>query len=419
MLHYDLIVVGGGFAGACAAIAAAREGSNVLLVEKENCLGGAACANLVFPFMSYKTKNPQTGEEIVLSQGIFGEIVRNMKALNPKFNDFHYTEEYLKLVLNRMATEAGVHLLFHATLGEVRHEDGRVRSITVFSVSGETELSADCFIDATGNGDLAVRAGCGFTLGRPGDHLCQPMTLCFRVANVDKKMFFREELPGLQKLYKQYRAEGKIKNPREDILVFDLPVEGVLHFNSTRIVKHDPTDLFSVTEAEIEVREQVFELFDFLRENAKSFEKAELLSTAADIGKRESRMIHGDYELTEEDLVACTKFDDAVCCGNYDIDIHNPEGSGTSHYYFAPGTYYTIPYRALVAKDAENLLVAGRCISSTHEAQASYRIMPIVATIGEAAGVAAALAKPFGGEVRKISVKKLQDVLRENGAFLG
>ena len=128
-------------------------------------------------------------------------------------------------------------------------------------------------------------------------------------------------------------------------------------------------------------------------------------------------MIDGEYVLTGEDLVACTKFEDAIAAGNYDIDIHNPEGSGTSHYYFPEGTYYTIPYRSLQPKNADNLLVAGRCISSTHEAQASYRIMPIVCCIGEAAGTAVGLAAQAGVGVKAVDVPSLQATLKKNGAF--
>ena len=130
----------------------------------------------------------------------------------------------------------------------------------------------------------------------------------------------------------------------------------------------------------------MLELYRFLVENAPSCKDATLLSSSVEIGVRESRMIEGEYVFTEEDIVSCRKFDDAIAAGNYDIDIHSPDGSGTSHYWIPDGEYYTVPYRSLVPLGKKNLLVAGRCISSTHEAQASYRIMPIVASIGEGAG---------------------------------
>ena len=135
------------------------------------------------------------------------------------------------------------------------------------------------------------------------------------------------------------------------------------------------------------------------------------------IGARESRMTDGEYILTESDIVACRRFDDTVALGNYDIDIHNPEGSGTSHYYFPDGKYYTIPYRSLIPRGAENLLAAGRCISVDHGAQASIRIMPIVCCIGEAAGTAASLAVKHKVGVKEVDTSELKDLLTENGAL--
>ncbi len=161
--------------------------------------------------------------------------------------------------------------------------------------------------------------------------------------------------------------------------------DGVIHFNTTRIVKMNPTDPFQVTKAEIEAREQVFEMPDFLKNNIEGFENARIQSTALQIGIRESRKIVGEHILNVDELKSLARFDDAVAVANYDIDIHNPEGAGTSHYYFGKGEWYEIPYRSLIPKGKDNLLIAGRCISSTHEAQASYRIMPYCAQLDQAA----------------------------------
>lgn len=412
---YDLIVAGGGFAGTAAALSAAREGLRVLLFDKNNCLGGAAAGCLVNPFMPYwTTKN---NEKFFLSKGIFTEITDKLKSMGAMPNDSMFSEEYLKLVLNRLLIDAGVTLLYNSYLSDAETEDGVVKSVTVVNKSGNQTYYADYFIDATGDGDLSVLCGCNYRLGRENDNLCQPMTLCFRAANVDMDKF-REEYPEMQRLYKEYRESGKIKNIREDILTFKVPVKGIVHFNSTRIVKRNPVDAEDVTAAEIEAREQVFELFNFLRDNFEALKNSEIIMTAAEIGVRESRMIEGEYVLTQEDLVACTKFEDSIAVGNYDIDIHNPEGSGTSHYYFKPGEYYTIPYRCLTPKNTNNLLVAGRCISSTHEAQASYRIMPICCCLGQAAGTAAAQAHKNGTDVKNIDVKKLQKRLTECGIMI-
>ena len=416
MRKYELVVVGGGFAGVAAAIAAARARVDVLLVDKGNCLGGAAVNCLVSPFMPYSTVID--GEHVVLSAGIFSEIIRRMDERHAMVGERYFLEEELKFVLNDMVLEAGVKLLFHAYIFKAEKWDGRVTSISVATKSGETRIEADYFIDATGDAQLAYLADCPTTLGREPDHLCQPMTLCFRVGNVDRDRFYASQ-PRWSKIHAQMLESGQLINPRENILVFHTPIPNVLHFNTTRVVKKNPTCPEDVTEAEVLARQQVQEVYELLKEHADGLENSYLMMTAAEIGVRESRMIVGDYVLTETDCKDCTRFEDAIAASNYDIDIHNPEGTGTSHYFFKPGEYYTIPYRCLIPKEATNLLVAGRCISSDHGAQASYRIMPNVCTLGEAAGSAMGLAVKEGKQVRDIDVGTLQAELKKNGAFIG
>ena len=420
MLKYDLIVTGGGFAGTAAALAAARGRLNVLLIEKGNSLGGACANNLVNPFMPYWTKEPGRGR-LYLSAGIFREILDKLSAAGALGKDeMVFDEEYLKLLLNRMTADAGVKLLYHSYLTGAKMDGPVVNSVTAANKSGGMELAADYFIDATGDGDLTARCGFPLRLGRAPDNLCQPMTLCFRLANVDLDAFKRSR-DKINPLYKELQAQGKIKNIREDVLIFSTLSDGILHFNSTRVVRKNPVDAFDVTDAEIEAREQAYELYGFLRGQIDGFQNSRLIMTAAQIGVRESRMIDGEYLLTGEDLRACVKFEDSIAAGNYDIDIHNPEGSGTSHYYFPDGEYYTIPYRSLIPKGAANLLAAGRCISATHEAQASIRIMPIVCCLGEAAGAAVAAARANGSRtgLGGVDAGAVQDILRANGAFLG
>lgn len=415
MKKFDVLVAGGGFAGTAAAISAARGGKKVILFDKFNAPGGAAAVNLVTPFMPYWTINKERNKREYLTGGIFSEIVGKLRELGAMEGDDKFSDEYLKLVLNRMIKEAGVTVLYHAYLKEVEKEGKSIKSVTVSALGQDIKIAADTFIDATGDGVLSYLAGCSFMLGRNGDNLCQPMTLCFRVANVDIGRFYAE-MPEMQKLYKEKQSSGEIRNPRENILTFVVPAKGIIHFNTTRVVKLNPTDPFDVTEAEFAAREQVFELFDLLKASFSSMKDADLIMTAAGIGVRESRMIEGEHILTANDLKECTKFTDSVARGNYDIDIHNPEGTGTSHYYFAPGEYYTIPYRSLTVKDADNLLVAGRCISADHEAQASIRIMPICASTGEAAGIAASLAP--GGKVKEVDIKALRERLTASGALI-
>lgn len=420
-MEYDIIVLGGGFTGCAAAVAAARRGSRVLLIEASGSLGGAAVNCLVYPFMPNATKIiDEKGERqwLRLSRGIFAEL---SSELSKHAGAGNFLDEELKLLLDDKVIASGAELLLHAPLCGVEKKENHIERVSVVTKGGVLSFGARVFIDCTGDADLTVMAGVPTRLGREGDELCQPMTLCFRVANVDKKRFFasRELWQGL---YKRLLSEGKLTNPREDILVFDHPIENMLHFNTTRIVKLDPVDPFELTRAEIEARKQVAELMRFFKENdIPGMENAELVSTAPSIGVRESRMLTGEYILTGADLVACRVFDDAVAAGNYDIDIHNPEGSGTSHYYFPEGKWYTIPYRSLIPteRDCDNLLVGGRCISVDHEAQASIRIMPICTTTGEAAGIAASLAASAGASVQRIDIKELQRIIAENGGELG
>ena len=416
MKHYDLIVVGGGFSGVCAAMEAARKGCGVLLVEKYNCLGGAAANCLVMPFMNYWTKRKGSEENTDLAGDLFGRILKEMAALGgiSAENRKTFDEEILKLVLNRLCVEFGVELLFNTTVVGVEMDGRKIRSLKAWGKSRMLELSADRYVDATGDGELSVQAGCRCHVGREADGLCQPMTLCCRVKGVDMQTYLRHK-PEINPLYQQFQREGKIKNPRENVLLFTTMYDDILHFNTTRVVKLDPTDPAAVTRAELEAREQVFEIHDFLKGNIPGFEHARVLSTALQIGIRESRMIEGEYTLTVEDLKSLARFPDAIAVANYDIDIHSPDGAGTSHYYFGDGEWYEIPYRCLVPKDCDNLLVAGRCISSTHEAQASYRIMPFCAELGQAAGAAVSVAKEDGVLLRDVNVEKVRAILREEG----
>ena len=413
---WDLIVVGGGMTGVAAAVSARRMGLEVLILEKAGYLGGAAGTCLINPFMPYSTT--VDGKRFELSRGFFTELKKMLLEVggqSSKSEVLH--EEYLKLAMDRLVTKEGVQPLFHATLCGVEKDGETITAVKVATKAGALTFKANCFIDCTGDADLAVMAGCPFRLGRE-DGLCQPMTLCFRIGNVDIEKY-RENRPMMQELYKKFQAEGKITNPRENVLVFNTLVDGMLHFNTTRVVKHNPTDPLDVTKAEMIAREQMFEMYYFLRDNIPGFENSQLIYSAGEIGVRESRMIEGEYVLTEYDLKECTQFEDKIAAGNYDIDIHSPDGSGTSHYYFPAGTWYTIPYRTMLPRNADNLLVSGRCISTTHEAQASIRIMPIVTTLGEAAGVAAAVAAKAGVNVKQVDVKEIQRILQAQGAFIG
>ena len=415
MKKYDLIVIGGGFAGVGAALAAARDGAKTLIVDKSNCFGGAATGCLVNPFMPFSTNID--GVRTPLSRGIFLEIRKALKDRGARLRE-HFAEEELKIILNEMLEEAGVDILFHAYLCGVENRDGVIRSASFATKSGIVKLEADYFIDATGDAQAVFLAGGETILGRESDNLCQPMTLCFRVGNVDVEKFM-DSKASLMEAHAEALSRGELINPRENILVFRTNIPNVLHFNTTRVVKLNPVDPSDVTKAELIARKQVFEIYEFMKKHADGLEDSYLMMTASEIGVRESRMIVGEYRLTEADCRAFTLFEDGIAACNYDIDIHNPEGAGTSHYYFPDGKYYTIPYRSLIPKGIENMLVAGRCISSDHGAQASYRIMPTVCCIGEAAGTAIAIAASEGIDVRSVDTDLLRKKLTDKGAFVG
>lgn len=418
-MKYNLVVAGGGLSGVAAAVSAAREGLKVLLVEKSGCLSGAISNNLVYPFMPYWTKQ-KDGEDIgkkYLSQGIFKEMKERHDRYVDDCKDHEFNSEYFKIVLDDMTAEAGVDVLFHAVVYDVKTDGRKINSVSLTAKAQKITVEADFFVDATGDGDLFYLAGCDYQLGRESDSLCQPMTTCFRMSGVDLDLF-TEERPRLQELYKEKQAKGEITNPRENILVFFGVGEDVLHFNSTRVVMLDPTDPFDVSKAEVVARKQIHELIGFLKENSNAFTESALISVAVNIGVRESRKLKGVHILTGDELINCTVFEDSIALGNYDIDIHSPTGTGTSHRYFKDGEFYTIPYRSLLPKEYDNLLVAGRSISATHEAQASVRIMPICCCMGEAAGTAISIAYKTDKNVHTVDIKAVQKRLKENGAVL-
>lgn len=413
MAHYDLIVVGGGLTGVAAAVRAAREGVKVLLIERSGCLGGAISNALVYPFMSFTTVLPD-GSTRHLNAGIFTEMCRRHREANG-VSSRGWQPEIFRIVLDDMVTSAGVEVLFHNQLIDVTMFGRQVRAIRVAGKAGIREYSADFFVDATGDGDLMAFAGCDYQIGREKDSLCQPMTTCFRLSGVDIPKF-QEEKPALIEKYQQLQAQGQIRNPRENILVFYGLGKGVLHLNTTRVVKHNPVNDAELSVAEIEARKQVLEMYNFLCTYSEACRDAAIVSIAEEIGVRESRKLRGVHILTGDELKACTDFPDSIALGNYSIDIHNPEGSGTYMYDFKPGEYFRIPYRSLLPKETDNLLVAGRCLSADHEAHSAVRIMPICASMGEAAGAAVAVAHKSDANVHNVDVSAVQALLVAGGA---
>ncbi len=407
MKKYNLIVAGGGMAGVAAAVTAAREGLSVLIVEKFGSFGGAMSNSLVYPYCRYYLKGGKT----LLTDGIFTEI----RKRKDEYEDSSW--ETYKFVFDDMVTEAGVDVLFHSTVIKADCEARTVKSVAVATKSGIIEFGADFFIDATGDGELIYMTGCECQLGRESDNLCQPMTTCFRLGNVDLELYHKDK-PMLQEKYKELLKENKLINPRENILTFEGLADGILHFNTTRVVKHNPVDSFEISKAEIIARKQVWEMVDFLKKNSRAFENCTIISIAHHIGVRESRKLKGVHILTAEEIMNQTPFEDTIALGNYDLDIHSPEGTGTYICHFDERKYYQIPYRALLPKEYDNMLVAGRCLSANHEAHSAVRIIPICASMGEAAAVAISTALKTKTNVHTVDIKKVIERLKEKGAVV-
>ncbi|MCD6169814.1 MAG: FAD-dependent oxidoreductase [Candidatus Latescibacteria bacterium] len=417
----DAVIVGGGPGGFPAAVAAARNGANTLLVEQYGFLGGMATAGLVNPFMSF-----HAGEEQII-EGIFQELRERLEALgggsgcgDPR----SFNAEVFKIAAEQMCLEAGVKLLYHTIFVDSHVTGDRIDGIIVENKSGRTAIMAQVVVDATGDADVAARAGVPVEIGRPEDGATQPMTLFFYVADVDtEKMenYFCDhpEDRGFLSFVEEATRNGDLQLKRENILLFKLPQKGQIAVNSTRIVGVDGTRAEELTRAEIEGRKQVMMLMRFFRKYLPGFQQSYLLAIAPQVGVRETRRIVGEYVMTAEDVLQGKKFNDVIARGAYGIDIHNPKGKGSTVRYLKPGTSYDIPYRCLVPLEIENLLVAGRPISATHEAHSAIRIMPQCMAIGQAAGTAAALALQTGVPPRKVGIAQLQTALISQGANLG
>lgn len=451
--QYDIIVVGGGPAGTVASIAAAREGARVACIERYGFLGGTLTAAMVAPIMGF-----HAGERQVV-RGIPQEIVDRLIALGaspghvPDPIDFCYTitpfdYEGLKRVYLEMAVEAGVDLWLHTVFLDAAATDGLIESVRLWQKDGIKDLRASIYIDASGDADLAAAAGAATQIGREQDHRTQPMTLMFRLGNVDWdgvmdhvatdvrevqhgqgvheriEIEWLRSLPirgfaGFSSLVAAARERGEWTVPRDRLLVFEGVRPGEAVVNTTRVLGRLGTVGADLSRAEIEGRQQAYQVVDFLRRHLPGFASAYLLETPAQIGVRETRRIVGDYMLTQEDILSGRKFPDAIACGAYPIDIHDPASARLIAKRLPPGEYYTIPYRALLPRGARNLLAAGRCISATHEAFAAFRVSAIVMAIAQAAGTAAALARQGGILPARVNAVTLRTRLRERGAFLG
>ena len=446
ILKFDVVVLGGGPGGVVAAIAAARAGAKTLLVEREGYLGGALTSCGVGPMMTF-----HAGETQVIC-GLAGEMVDRLMARRYSpghMEDFvGYTStvtpfdaEGMKIVWEDMAVEAGVTLLYHAVYTGCEAERGHIRSVDVFTKGGFLKINANVFVDATADADVAVNAGIGTVYGRETDNHAQPMTLNMKLYGVDREAMMayvlsnpEDNLPsipherlrliprtGMQGAYsilQKAKDNGEFHIDRDQVLVFETNNFGEFIINMSRVCKHKIMDAFDYTAAEIEGRKQCAEIYAFLRNHVPGFANSRVAFTGPSIGVRESRKVNGVYKLMAEDLLENKMFDDAVSMGGYPIDIHSPDGSAMEHRHLAPDSWYSIPYRSLIAKEVDNLVMAGRCISASHEALAAIRATPILMGYSQASGLAAAMAAKNGCGVQAVDVQALRKQLRVDGVFL-
>ncbi|MDA8218445.1 MAG: FAD-dependent oxidoreductase [Dehalococcoidales bacterium] len=443
----DVIVVGGGPTGIAAAIAAARNGARTILVERYGFLGGTATAGLVGPFM---TSYDDTGE-VQIVRGIFDELMRRLETvgggIHPaktspgtahssylSFGHKHvapFSPEALKLVAAEMCLEAGVDLLFHSMFLDPIMDGNAVAGVIVANKSGLQALKAKVTVDASGDADVAFAAGAPTVKGRELDGKMQPVSLFFRIGNVEREKVeaYRREHPEDSRLFEsiieQARERGEYPIPRQGISPWLEPDGFTWRLNQTRILGIDGTSVEDLTRAEIEGRRQVAFLIDFFRKNLPGFENCVFIDTAPQVGIRETRRIVGEYVLKLEDLQEGKVFADAVAFAAFPVDIHQVDGIGGTHLGYGPrgkfpiADMYSIPYHSLVPLQIDGLLVAGRTLSATHEAAASARVMPFCFATGEAAGVASALAVKQGMQPRQVDGIAVRRALANQGAYVG
>lgn len=445
--HYDVIVAGGGTAGMAAAIAAGRNGAKTLLIEKNGYLGGTSVMGI--PFLGVFDGNNQQVvrgllEEIVQrliqENGSIGHVIgaRWSNAGHMEGDAFVLTpfdSEILKYVAQEMALEANVDLLLHTWISGATVKDGRITGVTVLNKSGSRTITADVIVDATGDADICAFAGAEMI---KKDHV-QNSSILFAIANVDTEKLYEALQKGdhvdgwgwwhsrivkAQKLGGEdssvVHLAGHFKPNEDDPEITFTAVSGrhgEVYLNATRTVNIDATSGESLTAGEISERRNVMKLIKTLVENVPGFKNA-YVSKTSEIGIRESRSVVGDYILTGDDVFNGKTFDDVISRGAYPSDIHDPKGGRTQFTFIKAGGSYGIPYRCLLPKGIEGLLVAGRAISAYQDANGSVRLQGTVVGHGQAAGTAAALSAKEKTTPRGLSVKKLQAVLKDQGVIL-
>lgn len=418
----DVVVCGGGVAGTMAAVAAARQGARVVLLERYGFLGGNATAGAVAQFNSWQTGN---GRRVV--SGLAQEVVDRLRvyqAAGPHevftmstghtMDRVVYTPEVLKLVLDDMVTQAGVQPLLHSSLLGVRTQGRRVTGLDALTKGGPVSMDLQVLVDASGDMDALRQAGAGFLDLADGEAL-QPATMMFRFGPVRFDVLDALSPEVVAGLAAQGYASGALA--RAALHHAREPGSSDGWFNISRLAI-DATDPWALGRAEVEGRRQAWAAARYLQAHVPGCEAGTLRGFGTQVGIRETRRVLGDHVLTASELVGCVPFADGVAAGAYPIDIHPAQGGALDYRALGPDDAYQIPYRSLVPAALDNALGVGRGLSATHEALAAVRVMTISMAVGQAAGVAAAMACHAGGAVRAVSAPRLRTNLLDGGAVL-
>ncbi len=412
----DVLVVGGGPAGVGAALAAGQEGARTLLIERHGLLGGMWTAGLVNPIFDFRRKG-----------WLVRELIHRLEvagAWRPHPRRATFDVEAMAFLLETMMAEAGVDFRYHVPAVDTIVEHGRVRGVITESKAGREALLAKVVVDCTGDGDVAARAGAPFELGRPGDGLMQPMTLMFEISGVGdyEQKSTPETYDQLVEIIRRQNLDIELPFGRVNYTpaIILMPQPGRAAVQATHVYRLNGLDPRDVTRGIAAARKQVADLMRLLP-HIPGLRNVRLSRTATALGIRETRRITGRYRLTLDDLKAGRRFEDAVTFCAFGVDIHEPApGAGVPTEHGARVRAYEVPYRCLLPAGIEGTLVAGRCISGSHEAHASYRVTGTCMGMGQAAGLAAAWAAAEHASPSELPGPELRRRLTDRGVgFLG